>query len=84
MCKIWDDIRNDGKQEGIIQGRQEGIIEGKKEGIVEGKKVGKLEATVYLLKQFMTNLNKGLEEAMIVLGIPSEEKEMYREMIVNL
>ena len=39
---IIEDIKNEGKQEGIIEGRQEGIIEGRQEGRQEGMVEGSL------------------------------------------
>ena len=39
---IIEDIKNEGRQEGIIEGRQEGIIEGRQEGRQEGMVEGSL------------------------------------------
>lgn len=65
MCKIWDDIRKEGK------------LEGKAEGVKEGKKEEKLNS----LKQIMINLNMSIEEAMNALGIPENEREIYNKLI---
>jgi hypothetical protein len=43
VCKLWDEVRAEGKAEGKAEGRAEGRAEGKAEGRAEGKAEGKSE-----------------------------------------
>ncbi len=35
MCKAWDDLMNEGREEGRIKGREEGRIKGREEGRIK-------------------------------------------------
>ena len=43
MCKIMQDLRDEGKAEGMVEGRAEGMVEGRAEGRAEGRVEGKME-----------------------------------------
>ncbi|MCM1047955.1 MAG: Rpn family recombination-promoting nuclease/putative transposase [Clostridiales bacterium] len=61
MCEIADRIRREGEQEGIRKGKQEGIR----------------ESIINSLKNLIKNAHMTLEQAMTVLEIPENDKQMY-------
>ena len=67
MCKVWDEIK------------QMGIDEGKAEGKIEGVYNSNLNS----LKNIMLKLNINLKEAMELLGISIEEYERYASVLMK-
>ena len=83
MCKLFEEIENKGKKEGIALGKKEGKKEGRKLGRKEGKALGKKEATLYSIKQIMKEFAIDIEQAMNVLNIPENEKNDYRKHLLH-
>ena len=69
MCKIFDEVREMGKE----QGKKEGIIIGQQKGIEINRIVS--------IQSLMKNLNLSIEEAMKALNIPNDEYEQYRQRV---
>ena len=93
MCKIWDDIRNEGIQEGIKKGEEKGekigiqkgekigLQKGEKIGLQKGEEIGIQKGVLISLKGVMRKYNLGLEEAMEAICIPEEGKEWVRKAL---
>ncbi len=69
MCKIFDEVREMGKE----QGKKEGLIIGQQKGIEINRIVS--------IQSLMKNLNLNIEEAMKALNIPNDEYEQYRQWV---
>ena len=69
MCKIFDEVREMGKE----QGKKEGLIIGQQKGIEINRIVS--------IQSLMKNLNLSIEEAMKALNIPNDEYEQYRQWV---
>ena len=51
------------------------------EGRVEGRVAGRKENTLYTIRNLIANLGLSLEQAMAAMGVPEEERPMYREQL---
>ena len=66
------DLLNQGREEG----RQEGEKKGRQEGLLEGVEKS--------LRNLISATGWTLEQAMTSLGIPEEERPIYREILKNV
>ena len=71
MCKIWDEIKEMGKEEGIAEGQMKGKIE------------GEYNSNLKSLKNIMLKLNIDLKEAMNMLDISLEEYDRYASVLTK-
>jgi flagellar biosynthesis/type III secretory pathway protein FliH len=46
MCEAIKGIREDGRNEGLIEGRNEGLIQGRSEGLIEGRNEGLIQGKI--------------------------------------
>lgn len=70
MCKVFEDILNEGREKGREEGRKEGRKEGREEGRIEGKELALLAS----LRSLIEKLGYTPEQAMDVLSIPAGER----------
>ena len=59
MCKGLEELRAEGRAEGIVEGRAEGIAEGRAEGIAEGT----LKTLVALVQKGLLTMKDAAEQA---------------------
>ena len=69
MCKLFDEVREMGKEEG----KHEGMLLGQQKGIEMNRIVS--------IQNLMKSMNWSIEEAMSALMIPLEEHEQYTHLI---
>ena len=69
MCKAFDDIRLEGKEEGRAEGKAEGKAEGREEGLVQS------------IRALGTSMNWSPQQAMDALTIPKDEQKKYLKML---
>lgn len=69
MCEVLDRIENRGKD----AGRREGELAGRREGRREGEFAG--------IQALMESMHWSAEQAMAMLKIPENEREVYRKML---
>ena len=69
MCKLFDEVREMGKEEG----KHEGILLGQQIGEQKGIEMNRIAS----IQSLMKNLNLSIEEAMEALSIPTHEYEKY-------
>ena len=70
---IIEDIKNEGRQEGIIEGRQEGIIEGRQEGIIEGRQEGIIEGSLRVLNKLAYDSRYCVDELVEMFDFTAEQ-----------
>ena len=71
MCKIMEQIKN------------QGIEIGETRGIEIGETRGETRATLHNIKQIMLKMNFTVEEAMDLLSIPETKQQFYKEKIYS-
>ncbi len=64
------------KRDSFLEGKAEGLAMGRSEGLAEGRSEGKSEALLYSVKSLMKNMNLTLENALDILGLKGEEREV--------
>ena len=69
MCKAIEEIREFGREEGLIQGKAEGITE------------GQTTERILSIRNVMESLKTTVEQAMSILKIPEAEREKYASMV---
>ena len=77
MCDAWMKIVNETCGELIETSREEGREEGLEEGIKRGRELEKIS----LIKRLIENMKVSVDQAMNIIGIPGDEKEMYSKML---
>ena len=83
MCQAFDDYREEGRQEGMLEGRREGMLEGRREGMLEGRREGRREGkqegelimALKTVKNLMKKQKISCEEAFNILGISRKMRE---------
>lgn len=73
MCDAWMKIVNETCGEVIETSREEWM----EEGIKKGRELEKIS----MIKRFIENMKVTADEAMNIIGIPGEEKEMYSNLL---
>lgn len=81
MCDAWMKIVNETCEEVIEERREEWREEGREEGLEEGIKKGRELEKISMIKRFIENMKVTADEAMNIIGIPGEEKEMYSNLL---
>ena len=71
------EIVNEACGELIEERREEWMEEGIKKGREEGSKLEKIS----LIKRLIENMKVSTDQAMNIIGIPGEERAMYKEML---
>ena len=71
MCDVAERLEKMGIAKGIELGREEGKAEGRTEGIGDS------------IKALMGNMKCTLEQAMDMLGIAVDSRDIYRKMLQN-
>ena len=77
MCDALMEIVNEACGELIEERREEWMEEGIKKGREEGSKLEKIS----LIKRLIENMKVSTDQAMNIIGIPGEERAMYKEML---
>ena len=75
----FEDVYQEGKNDGI----QEGLAKGIAKGIETGLAKGRAEALLANLRRLTIKLNMTVEEAMECLEVPQEEREHYAALLKN-
>ena len=75
MCEIWEEIKNKGKLEGLIEGK----LIGRQDGLAEGEIIGILKS----IRKLIAKNGYTLEEALDFLDIPKEEQSKYIEKFTS-
>ena len=80
--EILEEGRQEGRQEGIQEGRQEGLQEGRQEGFQEGRR----EAKAMLLLRFLTYRLGSLseEQGVLVQALSLEQLDALSEVLFEL
>lgn len=81
MCDAWMKIVNETCEEVIEERREEWMEEGREEGLEEGIKKGRELEKISMIKRFIENMKVTADEAMNIIGIPGDEKEMYSNLL---
>ena len=68
-------------EENMAEGWEKGRLAGREEGIAIGKAEGKRLATLENIRGLMDSLGTTAEQAMIILKIPIEERDVYAEQL---
>ena len=69
MCEVFDEIRQEGVQEGIDIGRSEGID------------IGRSEQVLASARSLMESLSVGVTRALELLGVSEQERPHYQELL---
>jgi predicted transposase/invertase (TIGR01784 family) len=76
---IYQEIKNQGKIEGLLEGEQKGLVKGKKQGRIEGKKEGEVNLILRLLnRRIGTISNRAISK---ITSLSIEELENLGEAI---
>ena len=77
----WEAGLAQGRSEGLVQGRSEGLAQGRREGLTRGKTEGRAEGLFTAVRNLMDSLGISAEEAMDMLRLPDEDREVCRRML---
>ncbi len=77
MCRIFEEVKNEGIRIGEIRGKEIGEAIGKE----IGREMGKEQARLDGIRAIMSSLDLSLSQAMEVLKIPIELREKYSEKL---
>ena len=75
MCEIWEEIKNKGKLEGLIEGK----LIGRQDGLAEGEIIGILKS----IHKLIAKNGYTLKEALDFLDIPEDEQSKYIEKFTS-
>lgn len=73
MCDAWMKIVNETCEEVIETSREEWM----EEGIKKGRELEKIS----MIKRLIENMKVSMDQAMNIIGIPGDEKEMYSNLL---
>ena len=78
-------LHEEGWEAGLAQGRSEGLVQGRSEGLAagltRGKTEGRAEGLFTAVRNLMDSLGISAEEAMDMLRLPDEDREVCRHML---
>ena len=86
MCRVMEEVREEGRIEGRKEGRIEGREEGRKEGRVEGFENGVKETRVRMIDALLENVSADnlLHDVQFsALGITQEEIDAAKKRLDN-
>lgn len=81
MCRIFEEVKNEGIKIGEIRGKEIGEAIGREIGKEIGKEMGREQARLDSIRAIMSSLDLSLSQAMEVLKIPIELREKYSEKL---
>ena len=73
MCKIMDEIW----QEGMAQGMERGMAQGMERGMAQGMERNRLES----LRTIMRKMRLSAEDAMAMLDVPQDRWQKYKTLL---
>ena len=73
MCKIMDEIW----QEGMAQGMERGMAQGMERGMAQGMERDRLES----LRTIMRKMRLSAEDAMAMLDVPQDRWQKYKTLL---
>ena len=76
MCKIMEELVEEGRQEGIQKGIQKGRLEGIQEGRLEGIQKG-IQVTIKLYRQLGLSNEEIIKQLSVEYEIPQSEAAKY-------
>ncbi len=79
MCQALDDLRTEGRNEGIVIGRTEGIAIGKNEGIAIGKLEGQLQGKRTIILNMLRHQMSDADICVLTECTPELLEEIRRE-----
>ena len=77
MCKIMDEIWQEGMERGMAQGMERGMAQGMERGMAQGMERNRLES----LRTIMQTMRLSEDEAMNALLIPLEKRAKYKALL---
>jgi len=79
-------LRNEGRQEGLNEGRQEGLNEGRQEGRQEGEREGTVamgrQAVIEALEIRFGSVPEGMRESIATIDDPAKLRVLHRAAIL--
>ena len=79
MCRISEEIWEEGRQEGLQEGRREGQKEGRRVGREEDEQ----QMLVQNIRRLMENTNHTFLEACDIFGVPQEKRSPLKERVFS-
>ena len=80
MCKIMEEVLNEGRAEGRAEGREEGRAEGREEGREEGR----ADTTLTVIRKLMEKSKMTVVQALDFLDVSDPvERERYQKMLAE-
>lgn len=71
----------EGRAAGLEEGRAAGLEEGRSAGLKEGRSAGLEEGRIAAIKNIMTKLGKSADEAMDILDIDIDKREVIKKKL---
>ena len=71
----------EGRAAGLEEGRAAGLEEGRAAGLEEGRSAGLEEGHIAAIKNIMTKLGKSADEAMDILDIDIDKREVIKKKL---
>ena len=77
MCKIMDEIWQEGMERGMAQGMERGMAQGMERGMAQGMERDRLES----LRTIMRKMRLSAEDAMAMLDVPQDRRQKYKTLL---
>ena len=77
MCKIMDEIWQEGMERGMAQGMERGMAQGMERGMAQGMERNRLES----LRTIMRKMRLSAEDAMAMLDVPQDRWQKYKTLL---
>ncbi len=85
MCKIMDEIWQEGMERGMAQGMERGMAQGMERGMAQGMERGMAQGMernrLESLRTIMQTMRLSEDEAMNALLIPLEKRAKYKALL---
>ena len=77
MCRVFEEVKNEGIRIGEIRGKEIGEAIGRE----IGKELGKQEEKLNSIKAIMTSFNLSATQAMEALNVPVDQRDEYAKKL---
>ena len=78
---VMEILREEARTAGLEEGRAAGLEEGRAAGLKEGRSAGLEEGHIAAIKNIMTKLGKSADEAMDILDIDIDKREVIKKKL---
>lgn len=78
---VMEILREEARTAGLEEGRAAGLEEGRAAGLKEGRSAGLEEGHIAAIKNIMTKLGKSADEAMDILDIGIDKREVIKKKL---